>query len=70
MNANEENPAPVPPAAVQGLQHCKMAGVQDLSDIRGVLRWLRDEGWYTAADWVEKNPHTYRDAFESTVDGG
>ena len=31
-------------------------------EIKTVLRWLRDDGWYAAADWVEQNQETYLDA--------
>ena len=62
MSAKDNDPVPVPTAVFEGLQRCRQLGEQDMLEIKSVLRWLRDNGWYAAADWVEQNQETYLDA--------
>jgi len=62
MNAKEGDPVPVPATVFEGLQRCRQLSEQDLLEIKAVLRWLRDNGWYAAAEWVEQNQQTYLDA--------
>jgi len=62
MSAKDNDPVPVPTAVFEGLQRCRQLGEQDMQDIKTVLRSLRDDGWYAAADWVEQNQETYLDA--------
>lgn len=62
MPVSEDPPTPMPTAVLEALQLCRDGGVTDMSDIRNVLRWLRDGGRYGAADWVEANPGLYRDS--------
>lgn len=59
-DANEIEAAPA--AALEGIRRCHDESGRDMQDIGGVLRWLRDNGWYTAADWVEQNTDTYLSA--------
>ena len=62
MSAKDNDPVSVPAAVFEGLQRCRQLGEQDMLEIKTVLRWLRDDGWYAAADWVEQNQETYLDA--------
>ncbi|MFO7974440.1 MAG: hypothetical protein R6V12_07390 [Candidatus Hydrogenedentota bacterium] len=61
MRAKNNDPLPVPTAVFEGLQRCREFGAQDMLEIKSVLRWLRDDGWYAAADWIEQNQETYLD---------
>jgi hypothetical protein len=62
MSAKDNDPVSVPTAVFEGLQRCQELGELDMLEIKTVLRWLRDGGWYAAADWVEQNKQTYLDA--------
>ncbi|HIJ72923.1 MAG TPA: DUF5049 domain-containing protein [Candidatus Hydrogenedentes bacterium] len=62
MNAKDSDPVPVPAAVFEGLQRCRQLGEQNMLEIGTVLRWLRDDGWYAAAEWVEQNQQAYLDA--------
>lgn len=59
MSDQESKPVRIPKAVFDGLHQCQEQGGQDMRQVRAVLRWLRDNGWYTAADWVEKNEQIY-----------
>lgn len=62
MGAEDNDCVPVPPTVFEGLQRWIESGEQNTPDIHTVLRWLRDGGWYAAADWVESNQQIYLDA--------
>jgi hypothetical protein len=62
MSAKDNGPVTVPAAALEGLDRCRELSEQDMLEIKTVLRWLRDNGWYAAAEWVEQNHETYLDA--------
>jgi hypothetical protein len=64
MSEDEKVPLSVPPAVFEGLQQCKRSGERDMQEIDLVLRWLRDDGWYAAADWVEGNREIYLKAID------
>lgn len=59
----EDHP-PIPPLVLAALVECRELGTTTMTDARMVLRWLRDEGRYVAAEWVEKNPSVYLAAME------
>lgn len=52
MNANDSAPVPVPAAVFEDLKRCRQLGEQNMMEIKAVLRWLRDDGRYAAAEWV------------------
>jgi len=59
MTPIDEQSNPVPERVREGLLLCQRAGTSDMTDPRMVLRWLRDNGQYVAADWVEQNTARY-----------
>jgi hypothetical protein len=62
MDRDDNDCVLVPPRAFEGLQRWIETGEANPSDIGTVLRWLRDGGWYAAADWVESNQQPFLDA--------
>ncbi len=55
---------PITPQVLEALIQCRETGTTPMTDLRMVLRWLRDEGRYVAAEWVEQNPTDYLAAME------
>jgi len=62
MNAEKNFPVPVPASVYQGLRELGSIGERNTWGLKAVLQWLRDNGFYTAADWVEQNPEAYLEA--------
>lgn len=61
MTSEHEGPVDIPAEVLEGLRRWHREGRQNTSGSGGVLRWLRDDGWYAAADWVEQNPQRYQE---------
>lgn len=61
MVNDESLPNKVPDFAVAGLNALAGAAGETPWEPRGALRWLRDNGFYSAADWVEQHPQAYLD---------
>lgn len=59
MVHDESLPNPVPEFAVAGLNALAGAAGESPWEPRGALRWLRDNGFYSAADWVEQHPQAF-----------
>lgn len=64
IDMSVEDSSPVDPQVLAALIECRDVGATVMTDMRMVLRWLRDEGRYGAAEWVEKNPTRYLSALE------
>tara|TARA_R110001592_G_scaffold43801_8_gene141766 strand:- start:153 stop:359 length:207 start_codon:yes stop_codon:yes gene_type:complete len=63
MSAEDHPPIPSPVLEVLG--QCRDLGTIPMTDVRMVLRWLRDEGRYVVAEWVEKNESAYLAAMQT-----
>lgn len=70
MGVDSQSQGDVPAAVLHGLREFRAASGPDLPEFKGVLRWLRDAGHYTAADWVERNPDKYVDVIGNFEGGG
>ncbi|MBX3180698.1 MAG: hypothetical protein KF886_25405 [Candidatus Hydrogenedentes bacterium] len=69
MVNDESRPIPVPEFAIAGLNALAGAAGESPWEPRGALRWLRDNGFYSAADWVEQHPQAFLDYVRATAPG-
>lgn len=69
MDKDESLPITVPEFAVAGLDALAGAAGESPWEPRGALRWLRDNGFYSAADWVERHPQEFLDYLRMAAPG-